>query len=60
MDRTQVKVGNTAVLEMDGLQINVNILDTKSVYGRLDVQIEPVAGTGTKWVQCERLQGDNR
>jgi hypothetical protein len=60
MDRTKIVVGNTAVLVMDGLMVSVTILDTKSVYGRLDVLIAPVSGSGQKWVQAERLKGDNR
>lgn len=55
MDRTKVVVGNTAVLEMDGMNIEVKILDTKQAFGRLDVLIEPVSGSGQRWVQCERL-----
>lgn len=60
MDRTQVKVGNTAVLVMDGLMVSVTILDTKSVYGRLDVLIAPVSGSGQKWVQCDRLKEEDK
>jgi hypothetical protein len=60
MDRTKVVVGNTAVLEMDGLNVSVRIINTKQAFGRLDVLIEPVRGSGQKWVQCDRLQEGER
>jgi hypothetical protein len=60
MDRTKVVAGNTAVLVMDGLMVSVTILDTKSVYGRLDVLIAPVSGSGQKWVNSERLKEEER
>jgi hypothetical protein len=60
MDRTKVVVGSVAILVMDGLMVSVTILDTKSVYGRLDVLIAPVSGSGQKWVNSERLKEEER
>lgn len=60
MDRTKVVAGNTAVLVIDGLSVQVKILDTKQAFGRLDVLIAPVSGSGQKWVQCDRLKEEER
>jgi hypothetical protein len=59
MDRTQVKVGNTAILELEGLKVSVAILDTKQAFGRLDILISPVSGSGQKWISSERLEETN-
>ena len=51
------KTGNkdTALLNMDGLQVQVKLLDVKQVFGRVDVLVTPVSGNGHRWVQVDKL-----
>ena len=39
-----------------GMTFEVVAFDVKSAFGRIDVAIKPVAGTGNKWVCAESLQ----
>lgn len=43
-------------LTLDGLRVAVRILDRRYVFGRWDVLVEPVAGSGQKWVQEAGIQ----
>jgi hypothetical protein len=51
------KTGNkdTALLNCDGLNVQVKLLDVKQVFGRVDVLVTPVNGNGQKWIQVDRL-----
>ncbi len=37
------------------LAIEMKVLDKRVAYGRTDLLVEPVAGTGTKWVDVRSL-----
>ena len=39
----------------DGLSIEVKLLDVKQVFGRIDVKISPVSGSGEKCVQLDKI-----
>jgi len=52
-DRTGNK--DTASILIDGLTVNVQLLDVKRVFGRIDVLITPISGNGQRWVQADRL-----
>jgi len=52
-DRTGNK--DIARINLDGLKVDVKILDVKQVFGRVDVLITPINGSGEKWVQADRL-----
>lgn len=47
--------GDPAELTVDGLVIYVLVVDTRRSYGRTDVLVRPVAGSGEKWVTLDRL-----
>lgn len=42
------------------LLIEVTVKDTKSSWGKIRVQIEPVAGIGLQWVELSSLMPDYR
>ena len=44
-------LGKTATYRCNGLDVAVKILDARAVFGRIDYQITPVAGSGSAWVQ---------
>ncbi len=39
----------------DGMDIAVRIVDAREAYGRLDVRVTPVAGSGEVWVNADRV-----
>jgi len=46
-------VGRTGIWEIPkvGVKIRVKILDARSSYGRFELKITPLAGSGETWVQ---------
>lgn len=46
----QFFLGRRALYSVNSLQIEVEIVDVKSVYGSTRFQIKPVAGAGRVWV----------
>jgi|TARA_B100000029_G_scaffold455373_1_gene482583 hypothetical protein len=40
----------------DGLTIEVTVMNVKSHFGRLDIEITPISGDGTKWVTTDKLE----
>jgi hypothetical protein len=40
----------------EGLVIRVKILDVRQAYGRDDVLVSPVRGSGEAWVSADRLK----
>tara|TARA_Y100001947_G_C10155951_1_gene226081 strand:- start:131 stop:361 length:231 start_codon:yes stop_codon:yes gene_type:complete len=50
-------VGRKARYNMaDGLSIEVTVTNIKSHFGRLDMEVTPISGTGNKWVTKEKLE----
>ena len=48
-------VGRTGILNTDKLGVLIRSLDAREVYGRLDILVEPVEGTGEAWVSESRI-----
>lgn len=52
-------VGRTATLnvrELDpSLNVEVRVVAERSLFGRRDVKVEPVRGSGSAWVNASRL-----
>lgn len=50
-------IGKKAELKVEHgeLTMRVRIMDVKTAYGMKRLLVEPVAGTGSKWVSVERL-----
>ena len=48
-------VNKEGILNTDKLGVLIRSLDAREVYGRLDVLVEPVAGTGQAWVSESRI-----
>ncbi|MEK9208370.1 MAG: hypothetical protein AAB922_07830 [Patescibacteria group bacterium] len=42
-------------IESEGLKVEVKVLGERSVYGRDEVEVSPVAGSGAKWVTKEKI-----
>ncbi len=48
-------IGKQGLLSVSGLQVLVNVLDARTVFGRIDLQVTPVNGTGSTWVESSRV-----
>lgn len=57
-------VGRTGQMSVQmsasNLRIPVTIHDTREVWGRRDVLVEPLGGSGTAWVDVGRIDLDPR
>ncbi len=42
-------LGKRAMLTLDGLTVEVVILDVREAYNRTDFKVTPVTGSGVKW-----------
>jgi hypothetical protein len=51
----QPVVGMSGVLRFEKLDVGVTILDVRQVWGRVDVLVEPCAGSGQQWVSSDRV-----
>jgi hypothetical protein len=47
--------GKKAQVNINGLIVDVQILDFRQVWDRLDAKITPCAGTGEAWIEARRL-----
>jgi hypothetical protein len=51
-------IGQTGLLQdvLPGLDVAVRILDMRTAFGRIDVKVTPVSGSGDTWVNINRVQ----
>ena len=49
-------LNRTATIDHDGLSVRVRILDGRQAYGREDVLVTPLEGSGERWVSAERVR----
>lgn len=49
-------LGKPAEYAIDGMKINVTIVDVRKVYNRTDYKITPESGSGTKWVDARKVR----
>lgn len=58
----KTNIGKTGVCQFDLIRGPVTILDARKNFGRLDYLIQIVNGTGSQWVNSERVtvEGENR
>lgn len=43
-------------MAMDDISIAVKVIGERFRYGRLDLQVKPLAGNGTRWVEFHNVQ----
>lgn len=48
-------IGREGILGFEKLGVCVRSTDAREVYGRLDVLVEPIQGTGKAWVAEARI-----
>jgi len=42
-------------VNFDGLMVDVEVLDVRKVWNRVDYLITPIQGIGEKWIESSRL-----
>lgn len=45
----------TGAIDLDGLEVRVNVLETKQAYGRALYLVTPCMGGGIKWMASVRI-----
>jgi hypothetical protein len=50
----------TVLYSLRGFQFPVRIVDTRQIYGRDEVRITPVNGSGVAWVNINKLSEDSQ
>jgi hypothetical protein len=40
---------------LPGVRVLVCVLDARAAYGRIDLQVEPIGGDGTAWIDSRRI-----
>ena len=51
IDRT----GTVAPIANSGWRFNVRVVNARISYGGLQLEVEPIAGTGRKWVDARKV-----
>ena len=47
-------IGQTVSVKFDQFHITMRVLDAKQPYGKPRLQVTPVSGTGTAWIDLTR------
>ena len=48
-------IGKTGMVGSDGIFYQVKIADVKVAWGKMLFQVEPVAGSGSKWIESTSI-----
>lgn len=48
-------VGKTGSINMDDLNVHVRITNARIRFGHIDLLVEPINGSGEKWVERHRV-----
>jgi hypothetical protein len=48
-------IGKTAAMTLDDLTVSVRINDVRTRFGHIDLLVQPVNGSGEKWVERHRV-----
>jgi hypothetical protein len=49
-----VLVGRTTQVRFEKISVLCNVIDSRSQWGRTDILVEPVGGSGQQWVERSR------
>ena len=48
-------IGKSGLMTLDDLTVGVNIADARVRFGHIDLLVEPINGSGEKWVEKHRV-----
>lgn len=49
-------IGRKGCYDVGGMQVQVEILDIRTSFGRTDAQVRPMSGAGTGWISLEKIK----
>lgn len=49
-------IGRTGEIELEGFTIAVRVLDAKIMIGGVQLEVAPIHGGGTRWIEQRRVQ----
>ena len=49
-------IGKRVVIDRDGMQVEVEIINLKVAYGTLKYEVKPISGTGSQWVNADKVE----
>lgn len=52
----QPYIGQAVSVEFDKVHVHCLIVDLRTVWGKTQYQIQPLAGEGVQWVEAGRIQ----
>jgi len=50
-------IGQTVLVRFESIAVKCTVTDAKSAYGRIRLEVRPVSGTGSQWVELDRIAG---
>ena len=50
-----VLVGRAVQIRFEKVSVLCNVVDSRSQWGRTDILVEPVGGSGSQWVEKNRV-----
>jgi hypothetical protein len=50
-----ILVGQAVQVRFEKVSILCNVMDSRSQWGRTDILVEPVGGSGSQWVEKNRV-----
>jgi hypothetical protein len=51
----QAALGQSVLVRMENLEIPCTVLDVKSSWGKVRLQVTPLNGNGSQWIELERV-----
>ena len=48
-------IGSIGTLNIDEISVSVKVIGERFRFGRLDLQVRPLAGTGSRWVEFHNV-----
>lgn len=49
-------IGQDVMVRFESIVVACKVVDAKNSWGKVRVQIVPMSGTGTQWIELERIQ----
>jgi hypothetical protein len=53
-------VGRIGTVDTEGISVAVKVVAERFRYGRLDLKVKPLAGSGTRWVEYHNVRLSKR
>jgi hypothetical protein len=58
MDLVKLR-GRKGLLDLGKLSVPINVIDSRTAFGRIDLLVRPINGRGEQWVSSDKVLLDN-